>query len=121
MQVLQRDNGGDHYRDQSAGPAAPRLPFGGGRLVRLHIRGRSRGPAGPAPGFKGALRSGRRAAWLEPQVHEARVVIIHRHLNPWTALGEKTIGDLGTWKFATAAHAIATLAACEAPNASQHK
>ena len=106
-QVLQRDNGGDHYRDQSAGPAAPRLPFGGGRLVRLHIRGRSRGPAGPAPGFKGALRSGRRAAWLEPQVHEARVVVVHRHLSPWAALGVKSIGDMGTWKFAAAAHAIA--------------
>ena len=108
------------YRDQSAGPAAPRLPFGGGRLVRL-IRGRSRGPAGPAPGFKGALRSGRRAAWLEPQVHEARVVVVHRHLSLWAALGVKSIGDMGTWKYATAAHAIATLAECEASDVSQHK
>jgi hypothetical protein len=33
----------------------------------------------------------------------------------------KSIGDMGTWKFAAAAHAIATLAACEAPDASQHK
>ena len=39
----------------------------------------------------------------------------------WAALGVKSIGDLGSWKFATAAHAIATLAECEAPDASQHK
>ena len=39
----------------------------------------------------------------------------------WAALGVKSIGDLGSWKFAAAAHAIATLAACEAPDASQHK
>jgi len=39
----------------------------------------------------------------------------------WAALGVKSIGDLGSWKFAAAAHAIATLAACEASDASQHK
>ena len=39
----------------------------------------------------------------------------------WAALGVKSIGDLGSWKFAAAAHAIATLAECEAPDASQHK
>ena len=60
-------------------------------------------------------------AWLEPQVHEARVVVVHRHLSLWAALGVKTIGDMGTWKYAAAAHAIATLAACEASDASQHK
>ena len=62
-----------------------------------------------------------RIIWLEPQVHEARVVVVHRHLSLWAALGVKSIGDLGTWKFAVAAHAIATLAECEAPDASQHK
>ena len=39
----------------------------------------------------------------------------------WGALGVKTIRDMGTWKYAAAAHAIATLAACEAPDVSQHK
>ena len=39
----------------------------------------------------------------------------------WAELGVKSIGDLGSWKFAAAAHAIATLAACEASDASQHK
>ena len=33
----------------------------------------------------------------------------------------KSIGDMGSWKFAAAAHAIATLAECEAPDVSQHK
>ena len=39
----------------------------------------------------------------------------------WAELGVKSIGDLGSWKFAAAAHVIATLAACEASDASQHK
>ena len=39
----------------------------------------------------------------------------------WAALGVKSIGDMGSWKFAAAAHAIATLAECEASDASQHK
>ena len=39
----------------------------------------------------------------------------------WAELGVKSIGDLGSWKFAAAAHAIATLAACEASDVSQHK
>ena len=39
----------------------------------------------------------------------------------WAALGVKSIGDMGTWKYATAAHAIATLAECEASDVSQHK
>ena len=39
----------------------------------------------------------------------------------WAALGVKSIGDMGSWKFAAAAHAIATLAACEASDVSQHK
>ena len=39
----------------------------------------------------------------------------------WAALGVKSIGDLGSWKFAAAAHAIATLAECEASDVSQHK
>ena len=39
----------------------------------------------------------------------------------WAALGVKSIGDMGTWKFAAAAHAIATLAECEASDVSQHK
>ncbi len=39
----------------------------------------------------------------------------------WAALGVKSIGDMGTWRYATAAHAIATLAACEASDVSQHK
>ena len=48
-----------------------------------------------------------RIIWLEPQVHEARVVVVHRHLSLWAALGVKSIDDLGSWKFAAAAHAIA--------------
>ena len=39
----------------------------------------------------------------------------------WAALGVKSIGDMGTWKYAAAAHAIATLAECEASDVSQHK
>ena len=39
----------------------------------------------------------------------------------WAELGVKSIGDLGSWKFAAAAHAIATLAECEASDVSQHK
>ena len=77
-------------------------------------------PAAVGAGDGGGAR-GRRAARLEPQVHEARVVVVHRHLSPWAALGVKSIGDLGTWKFAAAVHAIATLAACEASDVSQHK